>query len=58
MIKSLPEKFCKSCRRMVRLMEDDGRCSECHDDELELKTGCRFGTPESCNHEDCGKILN
>lgn len=32
----------------------EDKCASCLDDELEKKTGCRYGKAV-CNHEDCAR---
>lgn len=31
-------------------------CAQCADDTLQMMTGCRFGTPEHCDHDDCSLV--
>lgn len=58
-IRSLPKAYCPTCKRQrigVDIIAALGKCGECADDETEVKTGCRFGTPDACNHPDCRQL--
>lgn len=46
---------CPRCGRDMIIIPELKICAECADDQIELDTGCRFGTPEKCIgfHGDC-----
>jgi hypothetical protein len=50
------DKYCHVCNKRKKLfVKELNMCAECADDEVEAKTGCRFGEA-NCNHSDCRKM--
>lgn len=57
-IKNSPKKMCFRCKKLKpKFVFEHEVCAECLDDELQVKTGCRFGEI-NCNHDDCKHVLN